>query len=186
MWLLKSRQMHLIASHCTVKITEPNKYQSSCSRPLSTNVLMRNLNEKWKNDTMEQHSNIAIIDDFDFRTFLNDCVWNKMEDFGFNVVLKRRSQNAVNVNLECFHILMEAYAKNGNFEKISQIYDMLREDGIAPVPQTYVFLLECLARLKSTDDTLNLVKEMIEDATKNVSNRILNWCSVHESYSFSL
>lgn len=168
---LRNRQIHFSASNYIVKIIEPNVVSRNSLHPrsLTTNVLPQTLDGKLNNVSMEQNADIRTINDSDLRIFLNDCVWNKMEDFGFNTLLNQRKQNKVGViSLECCHILMEAYAKKNDFQRISEVYDILREDGVVPQPQTYVYLLECLARLKSSDEVLTLAKKFIKNAEENV------------------
>lgn len=175
---LRNIKRYSTASHCIHRtVTVPN--QITWSRPLTTSVSLRNLGEKLKTDSIEQHTKTVSIDETSLRTLLNDCIWNNMEDFGLNTLLNQRKLNKAGaISLNCYHILMETYAKNGNFEKVSQIYGILLEDGIVPAPQTYVYLFECLAKLKSSDDVVPLIKKFIEDAARNVSI----WSLLCENY----
>lgn len=170
--------MHSITSNSVIRTaglhTVPR--QATSFQPI-TIMMSKKLNENVRNYTTKNRPNNAsaeaLILDSDLKTFLTDCVWNKKEDNGFNALSNYRKQNKFNViNLECCHILMEIYARQANFERISQIYDMMKQDGCKAVAQTYVFILECLAKMEWSDKVLNLLKNCVEDATKNVGTRL--------------
>lgn len=168
--------MHFIVSNYMVQVTGTNTVldQKVLLRPLSTKILSKNFDENPINKASEQQSNSSSVGpsflDTDLKTFLTDCVWNRRQNDGLNVLLNcRRQSNFSVINLECCHILMETYAKQGDFEKISQICDIMKEVGIAPDPQTYVFILECLARAEWSNEVLRLVEKYVEQSAKNVS-----------------
>lgn len=172
----KPRYMRFLGSTYTrspipSNITFPNRMEFF--RPMSTKVLSENLTEKPKTDPLEHQSTDPItypaISASNLNAFLTDCAWNNKENDGFNALLIYRKQNGLTpADAQCCHLLMEAFAKRGDFEKSYQIYDAMRQDVIV-TPQTYVYLLESLARMEWSDEILEVLQRSIKEAAENVS-----------------
>lgn len=111
---------------------------------------------------------LALLDNSSLQTVLIDWIWNQKQDYAFEVLLKYREHHKIN-DADCFHTLLEIYAKQGDFEKVAQIYGFFREDGVTPVPQTYIFLFECLSKTVAGETQLKLLRQFIDDASQNVS-----------------
>ncbi|XP_053981123.1 DNA-directed RNA polymerase, mitochondrial [Hylaeus volcanicus] len=48
--------------------------------------------------------------------------------------------------IELYNILLEAYASEGDLEKVIELYHMIKKDSLKPTPQTYVYLFDALGR----------------------------------------
>lgn len=111
----------------------------------------------------------AIRDDATLNVVLTDWIWAQQPDYAFELLQKYREENKIS-DVNCWHTLMEVYARQGDFEKISKIYSFLKDDGVTPKPQTYVFIFDCLAKITTSDENvMELLGKFINDAATHVN-----------------
>lgn len=109
------------------------------------------------------------------KSFLIDCNLSQNEDYGLSVFLSNRKQNLTNDikynNIKFHHVLMENYARHGDFETLFRIYTILVEDKITPNFQTFALIFECIGRMPVNEKTTELLEKFARDAERNVVSR---------------
>lgn len=56
------------------------------------------------------------------------------------------SSKPCNKSIDLYNILLEAYAFRRDVNKVMQLYLLIKEDCVAPTPQTYVYIFDALGR----------------------------------------
>lgn len=110
-------------------------------------------------------------------SYLEICAGNKNPDIGLQSLqhyCKKFPQ--FKLSIELYNIVMGGFAEKANLPKVKEVLRMLKKDKIQRNFQSYAFAIECIGRLGDSEDNLRLLKELHDDALKNV-----NWFVMLES-----
>ncbi|XP_043252193.1 DNA-directed RNA polymerase, mitochondrial-like [Colletes gigas] len=78
--------------------------------------------------------------------------------------------------IELYNVVLEAYASKGNFVKVMELYKVIKMDSVKPTPQTYVFILDTLGKIKMGEKQIALLNQLRREMfINNISfNQIFN------------
>lgn len=132
-------------------------------------------------ETLSKQKSIIIT----LKAYLDCCVQSAMINRGYLTLITARSKyqklnNGIKLeDVGLFNILIQGYAEKMNLQKVRELMNILKEDKITPIEQTYAGVLECLGhlaldenamqkcQLKSREDLIKLINQTIEDAAKH-------------------
>ncbi|XP_076632454.1 mitochondrial RNA polymerase isoform X2 [Colletes latitarsis] len=69
--------------------------------------------------------------------------------------------------IELYNVVLEAYASRGNFVKVMELYKVIKMDFVKPTPQTYVFILDALGRIKMGEKQIALLNQLRREMVSN-------------------
>jgi pentatricopeptide repeat protein len=95
----------------------------------------------------------------------------------FDLMIK----DGIQPNEVTYNAIIDAYAKNRQIEKASEVFDSMKKDGIQPDEVTFRTIIDCFAKSgKHLHEMMKMVKEMRESSFEL---DIRAWNNIIEGYS---
>lgn len=166
--------------YSTRRVSAARTISKDTDKVAELNANTENLAENDENRISKFLRNDEIV--VSLKEFLNDCAFTQLTDYGLRVLMYYRERNNLlkaNVNLndlELFHTIMASYARQGNLQKVCEVYEILKKDEISLAPQTFAYLIECIGRLPTTEESTKTLEQFIKEAENNVSRIECNNC----------
>ncbi|XP_015431251.1 PREDICTED: DNA-directed RNA polymerase, mitochondrial, partial [Dufourea novaeangliae] len=66
-----------------------------------------------------------------------------------------------------YNIVLEAYASRNDVTKVLELYEMIKNDSLAPSEQTYVYLFDALGKNQQQHNQTDLLKKLWSEMTSN-------------------
>lgn len=111
-----------------------------------------------------------------WKAYISACVHAGLHRRSLAVLQNLFNKKITRRDIELYTIVLHDYASRANWQRVKEVCDMIKRDGMAFTPQVYAAICECIGRLPHSVQTHNELREYLKKAESQgiTMNDILN------------